>query len=76
MEDATTGRRAHRGGKENEVVKGGCCRAAKQMASNVRKQRLLEEFGKDLIQELEESKRVVGRMKEAHEHEILALTGE
>ena len=51
-------------------------RAAKQMALDVRKERLLEEFVKDLIQELEESKRVVGKMKEAHEHEILELTGE
>ena len=30
---------------------------------------------KDLIQELEESKRVVGKMKEADEHGILELTG-
>jgi hypothetical protein len=51
-------------------------RAAKQMVLDVRKERLLEEFVKDLIQELEESKRVVGEMKEVHEHEILALTGE
>jgi hypothetical protein len=50
--------------------------AAKQMVLDVQKERLLDEFVKDLIQELEESQRVVGKMKEAHEHEILELTGE
>jgi hypothetical protein len=50
--------------------------AAKQMVLDVGKERLLEEFVKDLIQELKESKRVVGKMKQAHEHEILELTGE
>ena len=39
-------------------------RAAKQMALDVRKESLLEEFVKDLIQELEESKRVVGELRE------------
>ena len=38
-------------------------RAAKQMVLEVRRERLLE-----VIRELEESRRVVGRMKEAHEH--------
>lgn len=51
-------------------------RAAKQMVLDVRKERLLEELVKDLIRELEESKRVVGEMKEAHELEILEVTGE
>jgi len=51
-------------------------RAAKQMVLAVRKERILEEVVKDLIQELEEIKRVVGKMNEAHEHEILELTGE
>ncbi|EDR03520.1 uncharacterized protein LACBIDRAFT_307301 [Laccaria bicolor S238N-H82] len=46
------------------------------MVLDVRKERLLEEFVKDLIRELEESKRVVGEMKEAHELEILEVTGE
>ncbi|KIK04957.1 hypothetical protein K443DRAFT_4150 [Laccaria amethystina LaAM-08-1] len=49
---------------------------AKQMVLDGRKERLLEEFVKDLMQELEASKWVVGKMKEAHEHEILELTGE
>ena len=48
-------------------------RAAKQMASNVRKERLLEEFVKVLLFKSWRSKRVVGKM---HEPEILELTGE
>jgi hypothetical protein len=51
-------------------------RAAKQMVLDVRKEKLLEEFVMDLIQELGEGKWVVGKMEEAHEHEILELTGE
>ena len=50
--------------------------AAMQMVTNVRKEKILEAFVKNLVQELEESKRVVGKMKEAHENEILELTGE
>ncbi|KIK04981.1 hypothetical protein K443DRAFT_378613 [Laccaria amethystina LaAM-08-1] len=50
--------------------------AAKQMVLDGRKERLLEEFVKDLMQELNESKLVVGKMKGAHEHEILELTWE
>ena len=46
-------------------------RAAKQMVLDVRNERLLE-----VIRELEVSKRVFGKMKEVHEHEILELAGE
>ena len=42
---------------------------------DVQKERLLEEFVKKLIQQLEESKQVAGKM-EVHEHEILELMGE
>ena len=50
-------------------------RAAKQMVLDVWKERLLGECVRHLIQELKESKQVVGKMKEAHEHEILELAG-
>ena len=56
------------------MVEGGCCYAGSEADGVECPERLLEEFVKVCIQELEESKRVVGKMKEAHE-QILELTG-
>ena len=53
MESAITDRRAHRGGRENEVIEGGCCYAGSVGCPE-------GEFVQDLIQGLEERQRVVG----------------
>ncbi|KIM34771.1 hypothetical protein M413DRAFT_450077 [Hebeloma cylindrosporum] len=51
-------------------------RAAKQMVQDVRKERLTEEFVKDLIAELEECKDSIGKLRAEHEREIQELAGE
>lgn len=45
-------------------------RAAKQMAVDVRKEAMIEEFVMELMQELQESKQAVVEMREEHEKEI------
>lgn len=51
-------------------------RAAKQMVLDVRKERLIDEFVKDLIQEVSEGKETVSSLRAAHEREILEITEE
>jgi len=51
-------------------------RAAKQMVQDVRKERLTEEFVKDLITELEECKQSIIKLRAEHEREIQELAGE
>jgi len=51
-------------------------RAAKQMVQDVRKERLTEEFVKDLIAELEECKQSIVKLRAEHEREIQELAGE
>jgi len=51
-------------------------RAAKQMVQDVRKERLTEEFVKDLIAELEECKQSIVKLRAEHEQEIQELAGE
>lgn len=51
-------------------------RAAKQMVQDVRKERLTEEFVKDLIAELEECKQSIVNLRAEHEREIQELAGE
>jgi hypothetical protein len=51
-------------------------RAAKQMVLDVQKERLVEEFVKDLIEEVEENKRDMKGLREAHEREIEAMNGD
>jgi len=51
-------------------------RAAKQMVLDVQKERLVEEFAKDLIDETEERKREVESLRELHEKEIKEMNGD
>ena len=51
-------------------------RAAKQMVLDVRKERLIEEFVKELIADLEESRRTIKSLHEAHEREIEEMVEE
>jgi hypothetical protein len=51
-------------------------RAAKQMVQDVRKERLTEEFVKDLIAELEECKQSIVTLRAEHEREIQELAGD
>lgn len=50
--------------------------AAKQMAVDVRKEAMIEEFVVELVEELEESKRMVEEMKDGHEKEIREIHGD
>jgi len=51
-------------------------RAAKQMVLDVRKERLIEEFVKELMADLEESRRTIKSLCAAHEREIEEMAGE
>jgi hypothetical protein len=50
--------------------------AAKQMAVDVRKEAMIEEFVVELVQELEESRRAVVEMKDVHEKEVREIHGD
>lgn len=50
--------------------------AAKQMAEDVRKEAMIEEFVMELMQELQESKQAVAEMKDEHEKEIREIHGD
>lgn len=50
--------------------------AAKQMAVDVRKEAMIEEFVVELVEELEESKRRVGEMQGGHEREVREIQGD
>lgn len=50
-------------------------RAAKQMVQDVRKERLTEEFVKDLLVEVDEHKRAIVLLKSEHEKEMAELAG-
>lgn len=51
-------------------------RAAQQMAVDVRKEAMIEEFVMELIQELQESKEAICGLKETHEREIREVQGD
>ena len=51
-------------------------RAAKQMALDVRKERLVEEFVKELMVDLEKSRETIKSLRAAHEREIEEMAGE
>jgi len=51
-------------------------RAAQQMVRDVTKERLIEEFVKDLISEVNECKKTIVELRAAHEQEIRELAGE
>ena len=51
-------------------------RAAKQMVHDVRKERMIEEYVKELLEELGDCKRTIAEMKERHETEIQEMAGE
>ena len=51
-------------------------RAAKQMVLDVRKERLIEEFVKELMADLEESKQTIKSLRAEHEREIEEMVGE
>ncbi|KAF8804041.1 hypothetical protein BYT27DRAFT_7194755 [Phlegmacium glaucopus] len=51
-------------------------RAAKQMVLDVRKERLVEEFVKELMADLEESRRAIKSLRLEHEREIEEMAGE
>lgn len=50
--------------------------AAKQMAVDVRKEAMVEEFVLELLDELEESKEMVSEIREKHEEEIREIHGD
>ncbi|KAF9443390.1 hypothetical protein P691DRAFT_809059 [Macrolepiota fuliginosa MF-IS2] len=50
--------------------------AAKQMAVDVRKEAMIEEFVMELMQELQQGKQAVAGMKEGHEREIREIQGD
>ncbi|TFK38400.1 hypothetical protein BDQ12DRAFT_683611 [Crucibulum laeve] len=51
-------------------------RAAKKMVLDVQKDRLVEEFVKDLIVEVDQSKQMINTLRADHEREIQEITGE
>ncbi|KAH0580568.1 hypothetical protein H2248_002064 [Termitomyces sp. 'cryptogamus'] len=51
-------------------------RAAKRMVQDVQKERMVEEFVKDLIEEVGTTKAEMGSMKEKHEREVEDIQGE
>ncbi|RDB21851.1 hypothetical protein Hypma_010869 [Hypsizygus marmoreus] len=51
-------------------------RAAKRMVLDVQKERMVEEFVKDMIGEVEEGKRELERLREEHEREVREIEGE
>ncbi|KAF9560576.1 hypothetical protein CPC08DRAFT_707971 [Agrocybe pediades] len=51
-------------------------RAAKHMVQDVSKERLVEEFVKDLISEVNECRKTIVELRAAHEQEIRELAGE
>lgn len=51
-------------------------RAAKKMVLDVRKERLIEEFVKELMTDLEESRQTIKSLHAAHEREIEEMAGE
>lgn len=65
---------------ETEMVKrsrvAAVTRAAKQMVLDVRKERLIEEFVKELMADLEESRQTIKSLCAAHEREIEEMVGE
>jgi len=65
---------------ETEMVKrsrvAAVTRAAKQMVLDVRKERLIEEFVKELMADLEESRHTIKSLCAAHEREIEEMAGE
>ena len=65
---------------ETEMIKrsriASVTRAAKQMVLDVRKERLIEEFVKQLMADLEESRQTIKSLCAAHEREIEEMAGE
>ena len=65
---------------ETEMIKrsrvAAVTRAAKQMVLDVRKERLIEEFVKELMVDLEESRETIKSLRAAHEWEIKEMAGE
>jgi hypothetical protein len=65
---------------ETEMIKrsrvAAVTRAAKQMVLDVRKERLIEEFVKELMVDLEESRETIKSLRAAHEREIEEMAGE
>ncbi|KAG6896903.1 hypothetical protein C0992_005375 [Termitomyces sp. T32_za158] len=51
-------------------------RAAKRMVQDVQKERMVEEFVKDLVDEVGMAKAEIGSMKEKHEREVEEIQGE
>ncbi|KAF8221342.1 hypothetical protein L208DRAFT_1112119, partial [Tricholoma matsutake] len=51
-------------------------RAAKRMVVDVQKERLVEEFVKELIEEVEEEKREMKVLREVHEMEMREMNGD
>ncbi|KAG6889469.1 hypothetical protein C0995_000996 [Termitomyces sp. Mi166 len=51
-------------------------RAAKRMVQDVQKERMVEEFVKDLIEEVETTKAEIGSTKKKHEREVEEIQGE
>lgn len=65
---------------ETEMIKrsrvAAVTRAAKQMVLDVRKERLIEEFVKELMVDLERSRETIKSLRAAHEREIEEMAGE
>ena len=65
---------------ETEMIKrsrvAAVTRAAKQMVLDVRKERLIEEFVKELMVDLEECRETIKSLRAAHEREIEEMAGE
>ena len=65
---------------ETEMIKrsrvAAVTRAAKQMVLDVRKERLMEEFVKELMVDLEKSRETIKSLRAAHEREIEEMAGE
>jgi hypothetical protein len=65
---------------ETEMIKrsrvAAVTRAAKQMVLDVRKERLIEEFVKELMVDLEKSRETIKSLRAAHEREIEEMVGE
>ena len=64
---------------ETEIIKrsrvAAVTRAATQMVLDVRKERLIEEFVKELMVDLEESRQAIKSLRAAHEQEIEEMAG-